>query len=83
MNQHKNYRNKYVHAGEESSVVELYLFQLKQVVEDLLMFYINNHFNFNSFREMGDFLNQPHKIEDLRYRADLAKNALHYLYKEN
>jgi len=82
LHQLRNYRNKSVHAGEETSAVELYVYELKTIVEKLLFFSIDNPFKFTTFKEIGDFLKQPHEIEHLKYRADLARNALQYLYKK-
>lgn len=52
----KDYRNRSVHAGEESGEIEALLFQLKNHVEELIIFLVFNNFNFESIKDASDFL---------------------------
>ena len=77
-----NYRNDKVHSETENSDIEVYLYQLKNVVEDLIIFHLGNKFNFQSLEEVGTFLCLPHDINSLERREEMARYALQYFSKE-
>lgn len=82
LNQLRLYRNKFVHVGQEGSFIESYLYELKNIVENYLIFYIDNPYDFKSFQEFGQFLSLPHEKNALKDREKKAKVALNFLYGE-
>lgn len=73
----KSYRNSSVHAGEGSSSIEAYLYQLKRYVEQVLEYHLMSGHNFPSTEETARFLDQPadinaidQKVADLQAKVD-------------
>ena len=77
----REFRNGFVHASAENHEIESYLFQLKNLVEDLIIFNLTNSFRFKSIQEFGSFLNLPHDLEGLNSKIALATYAKKILYK--
>jgi len=48
-----------------NSEIETYLYQLKNYVETLLSFHLQNKFNFDTIQEAAEFLSLPHEEEVL------------------
>jgi len=78
----RDYRNKSVHAGSESSEIELLMYQLKNYVEVLLAFHVRNKFKFSSIADAAEFLDLPNdldlidrKIGKLRYARKFIKQS--------
>lgn len=61
----KKYRNLSVHLDMGNSEIETYLYQLKNYVETLLSFHLQNKFNFDTIQEAAEFLSLPHEEEVL------------------
>lgn len=80
LEQLREFRNGFVHANTENHDIESYLYQLKTIVEDLLILNLTNTFGFRSIEEFGSFLNLPHDLEALNSKIALATYAkkLHY-----
>lgn len=75
----KDYRNKSIHAGSQSSDIEALMYQLKKYVEVLIEFHIGNKYRFSSVADASEFMDSPNdkksidkKISRLRY----AKNFI-------
>lgn len=82
LKQLRDYRNRSIHADAENSEIEAYLYQLKNIIEDLLHFHIFNSFKFNSLNDAGRFLDLPHDKDALKLRADMANYALECFYSK-
>lgn len=52
----RNFRNKLVHRGTSTKTIEVFIFDLKQYVEQLLLFLIFNKFRFRSLESCRQFL---------------------------
>ena len=77
----KNYRNSYVHSAEETSEIETYLFRLKNYVDSLFTFHINNTFHFESIEKAAEFLDLPVDKKEFKFKLKLynfAKSFRHY-----
>ena len=68
LNQLRHYRNRYIHHDYSNSHIENYMYQLKLIVEAVIIFHLNNNLGFSSIQEVGDFLNLPYKREILESR---------------
>jgi hypothetical protein len=78
----KDFRNKYVHEAGDSSEMETYMYELKNIVESLLGFHLGNKFNFNSISEVAEFLDLSSDRDALASRVKLinyAQKFLHYV----
>jgi len=71
-----DYRNRAVHAGEETDEIETLVFQLKFYVERLLFFHIYN--NFPGMREAAGFLDLPTLTGDLRKKIKMMEKAIRF-----
>lgn len=85
----RRYRNRRVHAGEESEDVERYLYQLKRYAEDLLGFHLANPAEADSVKSAARMLDLPadpsrleqrrraqeRKVDDLREDLRLIEHA--------
>jgi len=76
LNHLKSYRNRAVHAGEETEEIEALVYQLKLYVEQLLFFHIYNTLGFLSMRETADFLDLPPNASVLKGRIKLFQKAV-------
>lgn len=61
----REYRNNYIHHGEESSQSKNYCFILQQYFRPLIYFHINNSGRFDSIPDANEFLDLPHDATDL------------------
>ena len=62
----KKYRNSSIHLDKGNSEIETYLYQLKNYVETLIGFHLNNKYGFESIQEAAEFLGLPHEEEVLK-----------------
>lgn len=74
----RRYRNVLVHTYSESYDAEIFLFQLKEYIENLLLFHIANGRRFSSLKEASSFLSLPHSDETLKKRIKLLKLAMKF-----
>lgn len=72
----KNYRNRSVHFSENTLGIETLLYQLKNVVENLLSFHLRNTFHFENINETCAFLDMPSDLDALKKRLILTKHSL-------
>ena len=78
----RDYRNKSVHTGSESSDIESLMYQVKRYVEVLIEFHVSNKFRFSSIAAAAEFMNLPtdkglidRKIRKLRYAKEFMSDA--------
>jgi len=71
----RKYRNSSVHFDKDNSEMEIYLYQIKNYVEALIGFYINNRLGFESIQEAASFLNLPYDKEVLNRQIEKIKFA--------
>lgn len=70
-----DFRNRFVHAGSESSQIEALLYLLKRHVESLLVFHLGFRHRFASIGEACEFLDLPPSKQELARRIQLLKRA--------
>jgi len=78
LNHLRNYRNRAVHAGEETEEMETLLFQLKFYVEQLLFFHIYNTLGFSSMQETAEFLHIKPDAMVLKKQIKLLEKAVRF-----
>ena len=78
----RDYRNKSVHAGSESSAIESMMYQLKRYVEALIEFHVGNIIRFSSIADAAEFMDFPKdkglidsKIRKLRYAKQFMSGS--------
>lgn len=69
------YRNIHVHLGSHSDRVESYVFQLKNYVEQLLLFHIGNKLGFRDLKETSQFLDLPFDSSDVKNKRKMLDKA--------
>lgn len=80
----RKYRNSSIHLDKGNSETEIYLYQLKNYVETLMGFHINNKFGFESIQEAAEFLSLPYEEEALKNqikKRNLARKFRGYTRK--
>lgn len=70
----KDYRNRSVHGGEGSGLIESYLFQLKRYVEELLEHHLRRGHDYSSIKELARFLDQPANLESIEQKIATLEN---------
>lgn len=76
-------RNNFIHKGESREGLEPILFQLKRIVERLILFNINNLNYFNSIQEVGQFLDINRNEKSLNREIQLRKRLIKELYRKS
>lgn len=77
----REYRNSSVHFDKENSEIETYLYQIKNYVETLMEFHVNNRYGFESLQEAASFLSSSHEDQVLNNQIRkliLARKFLGY-----
>ena len=81
----RQFRNRTVHSGAATDVIQELVFQLKKYVEAILDFHLKNHFRFASFDEMLAFLELPpdsseidKAVSELDRRIEMLRIARKY-----
>ena len=79
INNLKTYRNSAVHSGKESTgEIEIYLYQLKRYVEQLMLFHLWFGVRFSDFEKATAFLDSQPNIGELKKRRAALNLALKY-----
>jgi len=78
----KDYRNKFVHEAADSSEIETYMYELKNLVEALLAFHLGSRFGFQSLKQAAEFLDLPSEKALLASRIKMMKYAQRFLKHE-
>jgi len=68
-------RNLTVHFDKDTSEMKESLFNLKNYVESLISFHINNQYGFESIQEAAEFLSLPYEGNNLNHKIELLKYA--------
>jgi hypothetical protein len=71
----KEFRNAHVHEDASSDSVEIYLYQLKNYVEDLLSFHLTTGNRFETLDDVSEFMDVPPEIEKIRRRKRILESA--------
>lgn len=76
-------RNRFIHKGESRNGLEPILFQLKRIVERLILFNINNLKYFHSIQEVGLFLDINRNKKSLLREIQLRERIIKELYSKS
>lgn len=72
----RSFRNETVHHNKESSRSRRILYQLKNIVEDLIEFHLGNRLDFRNLSEATKFLSLPHDVSELTRRRKMIGDAI-------
>ena len=75
----RDFRNKLVHRGTSTKTIEVFIFDLKQYVEQLLLFLIYNKFRFKNLEVAASFLDQSRDIDTIYRQIDVLKAAKNFV----
>ncbi len=75
----KEYRNSIIHKGIATGDIQVFIYELKGYVEQLLLFLLNSKFNFSSFEEVAEFCDQPRDTAVLNRKFNIVRNAKKFL----
>lgn len=85
MNLHKGmfnhlrlYRNASIHDGRQTDQVRKYIYQLNDVVKEVLGYHIDNSFKARNFSEAVEYLDLPTDAHELTKKLDFYKKALKF-----
>ncbi|WP_417463261.1 hypothetical protein [Kordiimonas sp.] len=71
-------RNEIVHSSSQDEDSEQLIFQTKELIEPLMLFYIGNPFRLRTRDEVGEFLDLPNSTVEIRRRKSLLEHAMHF-----
>jgi hypothetical protein len=74
----REYRNSFVHAGEDSDLARTHCFQLQLYFVHLIWFHLGNVGTFKSLNEANSFLDSPSDRAELKRRLQLTQKALRF-----
>jgi hypothetical protein len=75
----REYRNKSVHAGDDSELAKTHCFQLQSYFRDLMFFHLRYSADFTSLEEANSFLDLPPQKIILNRRKQLLDKAISFL----
>jgi len=75
----KEYRNSVIHKGIAAGDIQVFIYELKRYVEQLLLFLLNSNFNLSSFEEVAEFCDQPRDTAVLNLKFNIVRNAKKFL----
>jgi len=78
LNHLREYRNRSVHIDAENSEIELFMYQLKRIIESLIEFHLGFSGKFKSIAEVSSFLRLPNDKNSLEDKVRLLDYALKY-----
>lgn len=78
----RDHRNRSVHAGQQSDQEEVYLYELKTYVENLLQRQLANPYRFHTIRDSARFMSQPAEPASLEQRQRSKERELADLREE-
>lgn len=81
LNHLREYRNNAVHFGKDNYNIQTFVDQLREFVEFMLLFLINNKLAFKNLDEVAQFLDLPDNSITLRSKIKMLNNALRFLGK--
>ena len=71
-------RNKIVHTSSRDDTSELLVYQLKEIVENMILFHLFNPYKFSSVEEVGNFLDLPKNSNALRKKYKIITAGLKF-----
>jgi hypothetical protein len=74
----RDVRNKIVHLSERDDRGEILVYQLKNIVENLFLFHLNNKFQFAGIVELGNFLDLPKQSSALSKKFKIIKSGINF-----
>ena len=75
----REYRNKSVHAGDQSESAKTHCFQLQIYFRSLIWFHLRNVARFRTLSEVNEFLDLPPNSTDLIRRRRLINQAIRFV----
>lgn len=75
----RGHRNTYAHSGSSKQDSTIAVFQLKEFVDGIILFVIENKFNLKTKDDLKNFLDHPRNPPRLQEKIDLAKKAMRYI----
>ncbi len=72
-------RNNYVHVGKSDFDSKTVIYQLKNYIENILLFHISNSYKFDSLKVCGSFLDLKPNSNELEKDIALYQKAVKYL----
>jgi len=75
----RDYRNSSIHFDKGNNKMETYLYQIKNYVESLLVFHLNNRYNFRTIEQSAEFLDISHEEKTLQNQIEKLTFARDYL----
>lgn len=75
----RQYRNRSVHFGASENDIDTHVYQLKNYVEQLLMFHIANHFKFESLQESAIFMGLQPDVEVLKKQMEVCRAGIKFM----
>jgi hypothetical protein len=73
------HRNRFVHAGSDSSEIEALVFLLKRNVDSLLLFHLGNPIGFTNRSEAALFMDLPAKKDDIDIQIKRLRSARKFI----
>lgn len=74
----KDYRNRAVHTGHESSESKSFCYQLQSYYREIILFHIFSSGKFHSLEEANSFLDLPRNIKELKRNKFLLTKAIDF-----
>lgn len=74
----RDYRNKAVHSGHESSESKAFCYQLQSYYREIILFHVFSSGKFNSLEEANSFLDLPRSTKELKRNKFLLTKAIHF-----
>lgn len=78
LKQLRNYRNRSVHSDGENAELEYFLYQLKNIIEDHLLFLARSGMQFKGMNQVGRFLSLPIEKNSLKTTERMVDFALKF-----
>lgn len=75
----REYRNRYVHAGDQREEAKNICLQLQFYFRELILFHLRKTEIFSNLEEANEFLDLPPKKHDLIRKKELIESALSYV----
>lgn len=74
----REYRNRNVHAGQESAMAKSYGFQIQRYFKQLFIFHIRQQGNFKSIDEANKFLDLPADKEKILHLQSIVEKSISF-----
>ncbi|WP_199506777.1 MULTISPECIES: hypothetical protein [unclassified Psychrobacter] len=74
----REYRNRNVHAGQESAIAKTYSFQVQRYFRELFLFHIRRQGDFESIEEANRFLDLPADKDKIFYLKSMVEKSISF-----